>query len=69
MQRSQADRQPKDCGVLAVRADVADGTVTAELAAVHCAASMAISYAGGGQASSAKVWHVTKLPDELALWM
>ncbi len=57
MRRLQADRQPKDCGVLAVRADVVDGVVTVELAAVHCAASMAVSYTAGGQDGSTKVWH------------
>ena len=53
MQRLQAAGQPKDCGVLAVRADVEDGIVTAELAAVHCSASMALSYTAGASTDSA----------------
>lgn len=44
----QAPRQPKDCGVLAVRVDRAgDGGCTATLAAVHCSASMGIAYCVG----------------------
>jgi hypothetical protein len=49
----QTDRQPKVCGVLAVRAEAADGVVTVELSAVHCAASMAFCYtADGGHGTS-----------------
>ena len=63
----QAEMQPKDCGVLAVRADMADGIVTAELAAAHCAASMAFGYVGGGRPGSGKVGHVcARLPVGLA---
>ena len=58
----QADRQPKDCGVLAVRVDMADGVLTAELAAVHCAASMAVSYLAGGRDGAMKVWWCKLLP-------
>ena len=41
--------------MLAVRVGVADGVVTAELAAVHCAASMAFGYSSGAQDGAVKV--------------
>ena len=59
LQRLQADRQPKDCGVLAIRAEAADGVVTAELTAVHCAASMAFGYSVCGRDGFTKVWCLT----------
>ena len=41
--------------MLAVRAEAADGVVTVELAAVHCAASMAFGYTTAGSNDATQV--------------
>lgn len=43
--------RPKDCGVIAVRAELDGSWVRVELAAVHCAASMAIGFTDGAMTS------------------
>ena len=50
----QTGRQPKDCGVLAVRVerDPSSGSCSAELTAVHCSASMGFAYCTGGGSAS-----------------
>ena len=52
--------------MLAVRVDVANGVIMAELAAVHCAASLAFGYSAGGPEASTKV-RCCKMPPKVAV--
>lgn len=54
----QNEMRPKDCGVIAVRAELDGSWVHVELAAVHCAASMAIGFSDAAMKSPQVQMHI-----------